>query len=147
MARVSNEEIIKEIENYKVDDSTNMIEAISVNTTIDDFKENIKVGADYKVEVDSKEVEGKQILYTGGKTKIYRSNDLIVEYTNVVLGDVNGDAEINSADLFRIRQHLLTIIELKNEFSLASDVNADAEINSADLFRTRQHLLGIVNIG
>ena len=136
-----------EIENYKVDDSTNMIEAISVNTTIDDFKENIKVGADYKVEVDSKEVEGKQILYTGGKTKIYRSNDLIAEYTNVVLGDVNGDAEINSADLFRIRQHLLTIIELKNEFALASDVNSDAEINSADLFRTRQHLLRIVNIG
>ena len=30
-----------EIENYKVDDSTNMIEAISVNTSIDDFKENI----------------------------------------------------------------------------------------------------------
>lgn len=136
-----------EIEKYKVDDSTNMIEKISVNTTIDMFKENIKVGTDYKVEVDSKEVEGKEILYTGGKTKIYRNSNLIAEYTNVVLGDVNGDGEINSADLFRIRQHLLTIITLKDEFSLASDVNSDAEINSADLFRTRQHLLGIINIG
>lgn len=136
-----------EIDKYKVDDNINMIESIRVNTTIDEFKENIKLGSGYKVEVDSKIVEGKMILYTGGKTKIYKSSNLIAEYTNVVLGDVNGDGEINSADLFRIRQYLLNIIELNDEYFLASDVNSDTEINSADLFRTRQHLLGIISIG
>ena len=136
-----------EIDEYVVDDSNKIIDSISVSTTVDDFKKNIKVGSGYKVEVDSKTVEGKKLLYTGGKTKIYKGSDLIVEYTNVVRGDVNGDGEINSGDLFRIRQHLLTIVTLKDEFGIAADVNWDDEINSGDLFRTRQHLLGIVNIG
>lgn len=136
-----------EIDDYKVDDNNKMIEEISVNTTVEDFKKKVKVGTGYEVEIDSKTVEGKQVLYTGGKTKIYRDSELVVEYTNVVLGDVNGDAEINSGDLFRIRQHLLSLVTLKDEFSKAADVNKDTEINSGDLFRTRQHLLGIVKIG
>ena len=136
-----------EIDDYKVDDNNKMIEEISVSTTVEDFKKKVKVGTGYEVEIDSKTVEGKQVLYTGGKTKIYRDSELVVEYTNVVLGDVNGDAEINSGDLFRIRQHLLSLVTLKDEFSKAADVNKDTEINSGDLFRTRQHLLGIVKIG
>lgn len=140
------EPIEYEINDYVVDDEKKLIDSIVINTTVDDFKKNIELGNDYKVEVDSKDVEGKALLYTGGKTKIYKNNNLVVEYVNIVRGDVNGDAAINSADLFRVRQHLLSIVTLSDEYFLASDIDSDVEITSADLFKIRQHLLGIISI-
>ena len=49
---------------------------------------------------------------------------------------------INSADLLRVRQHLLGNVSLTGEYFLSSDINYDNSINSADLLRIRQHLLG-----
>ena len=66
-----------------------------------------------------------------------------VEYKIVVLGDVTGEGIINSADLLRIRQHLLETITLKDEYFYAADITKEKIINSADLLRVRQHLLGI----
>lgn len=97
----------------------------------------------YSVIVDSKKVDGKDFLYTGGKTKIYKNGQLLETFTNIVRGDINGDASINSVDLLAIRRHLLTISILKNEYFTASDVNYDNVINSSDLLRVRHHLLGI----
>ena len=65
-----------------------------------------------------------------------------MEYTNIIIGDINGDGSINSADLLKIRQHLLKTISLLNVYFTASDINYDKTINSADLLRVRQHLLG-----
>ena len=65
-----------------------------------------------------------------------------IEYTMVVPGDVNGDAKIDSADLLRIRQHLLSTRLLTDKYYEASDANHDDTIDSADLLRVRQHLLG-----
>ena len=65
------------------------------------------------------------------------------DYKCSVIADVNGDSLVNSADLFRTRQYLLSIITLENEYYKAADVNDDDVINSADLFRMRQHLLGV----
>ena len=61
--------------------------------------------------------------------------------------DSNGDGLINSADLFRIRQHLLKINILEGAFARAADANLDGLINSADMFRIRQHLLKISLLG
>ena len=49
---------------------------------------------------------------------------------------------INSADLLKIRQHLLGTNILSGAYFLSSDINYDYTINSADLLRVRQHLLG-----
>ena len=65
----------------------------------------------------------------------------------VVKGDANGDGNINSADLLKIRQHLLEINILTGPYYEASNVNGDDAINSADLLRVRQHLLEINLIG
>ena len=68
------------------------------------------------------------------------------KYTNIVIGDINGDGEVNSGDLLLVRQHLLKINELNNIYFIAADINYDKEINSADLLRIRQHLLGTIPI-
>lgn len=62
-------------------------------------------------------------------------------YTVVVLGDVNGDGEIDSGDLFYTQKYLLKKATFE-EFTLkACDVNNDNEINSGDLFFIQKYLL------
>ena len=134
------------INNYSTDETNKYISKIMVNTEVNTFTANITLNYGYGIEVDSKAIENKQFLYTGGKTKITHGLELYKEYTNVVIGDINGDAQINSADLLKIRQHLLGTNVLSGAYFLSSDINYDNVINSADLLRVRQHLLGTIPI-
>lgn len=130
------------INKYNVDETNKYINRIIVNTEIDNFISNIVLSNGYGIDVDTKEVNSKRILYTGGKTRIKKGLDLYREYINIVIGDINGDGAINSADLLKVRQHLLSINILSGAYYLSSDINYDNSINSADLLRVRQHLLG-----
>lgn len=134
------------IKDYYVDETNHYISKIMAGTSGEDFKKKIEHSERYGVEVDTKNIDGKEVMYTGGKTRIYQGGNVYVTYTNIVIGDVNGDGAINSADLLRIRQHLLGSKYLRGENFLASDINYDSDINSADLLRVRQHLLGTKTI-
>lgn len=134
------------IKDYYVDETNHYISKIMAGTSGEDFKKKIEHSDLYSVEVDTKNIDGKEVMYTGGKTRIYQGGNVYVTYTNIVIGDVNGDGAINSADLLRIRQHLLGSKYLRGENFLASDINYDSDINSADLLRVRQHLLGTKTI-
>ena len=92
-------------------------------------------------------IEGKEYKYKAGqKVTINQTTkfclNLYKEYTNVVIGDINGDGATNSADLLKVRKHLLGTNTLSGAYFLSSDINYDNTINSADLLRIRQHLLG-----
>ena len=134
------------IKDYYVDETNHYISKIMAGTSGEDFKKKIEHSERYGVEVDTKNIDGKEVMYTGGKTRIYQGGNVYVTYTNIVIGDVNGDGAINSADLLRIRQHLLGNKSLSGENFLASDINYDSDINSADILRVRQHLLGTKTI-
>lgn len=62
-------------------------------------------------------------------------------YTISVLGDVNGDGEINSGDLFYTQKYLLKKVQFEQWTIKACDVNKDNEINSGDLFFIQKYLL------
>lgn len=64
-------------------------------------------------------------------------------YEVTIYGDLTGDGLVNSADLLKIRQHLLGQIKLSGSYLEAARlINASGNINSADLLRLRQYLLG-----
>ena len=130
------------INNYEVDETNKYISKIMVNTEVNKFTANISLNYGYGIDVDTKTINNKKVLYTGGKTRITKELNLYREYTNVVIGDINGDGAINSADLLKIRQHLLGTNIFTGAYFLSSDINYDNTINSADLLRVRQHLLG-----
>ena len=68
-------------------------------------------------------------------------------YTIVVLGDVNGDNEVNSADLLSIVKYLKGTLKITQECEKKSaDVNKDGEINSADLLSIVKYLKGSIKI-
>lgn len=62
-------------------------------------------------------------------------------YTIIVLGDVNGDGKISSADYVRIKNAILKKVELSSAQKLASDANNDSKISSADYVRVKNYIL------
>lgn len=130
-----------QIKNYF--ENSNVISKIGPNTSKENYLNNIVVSPGYIVSVDST----NNLIFTGSKTRIYDSGNLIKEFTNVVTGDITGDGIINSADLLKIRQHLIGVKSLNGIYFTASDINYDNTVNSADLLRIRQHLIGTKTIG
>ncbi len=67
-------------------------------------------------------------------------------YYMVVVGEVNGDGEINSGDLLAVKKHLLGNKITDTTKAKAADANRDGEINSGDLLTIKKYLLGNNNI-
>ena len=81
-------------------------------------------------------------IKTGDRLVISISGKDAYNYELSVLGDMTGDGKINSADLLRLRQHLIGTKTSQGVYYLAGDINNDSKLNSADLLRVRQHLIG-----
>ena len=62
-------------------------------------------------------------------------------YTTVKFGDINGDGNINSGDLFYTQKYLLKQTTFNDNVKKACDVNKDNQINSGDLFYIQKYLL------
>ena len=78
---------------------------------------------------------GSTIKYKDGTT-----------FTVVIYGDLSGDGQVNSADLLKLRQHLLGTNKLGGAYLEAAKVTGNDNINSANLLKIRQFLLGTTNI-
>lgn len=127
------------INKYQVDESNNYIDMIDINTNLDTFKNNIILNDNYTIQVDTKNLNNQEVLYTGGKTKIYKNNNLIIEYTNIIRGDVNGDGKINYLDYVKVYNHIYKTKHSSSDKSLltgfylvAADMSNDNKINYLD---------------
>ena len=107
---------------------------ITPGTTTEEIKSLL--GKDIKIT----DKDGKEVAKPGTGNKINGT------YTLVVLGDINGDAKINSGDLFNIQKHLIKNTTIDQYVKQAMDTNKDGKINSGDLFVLQKHLLGKGNI-
>ena len=94
------------INTYSIDDNKKYIDKIGLNTTIDNFKKNIELNNGYSIDINYKTIDGENMLYTGGKTKIYNNGTLVIEYTNIIRGEVNGDGKINYLDYVNVYNHI-----------------------------------------
>lgn len=69
------------------------------------------------------------------------------KYTVVMLGDVNGDGEVDTGDTFLLKLVVLGLKQLDAEcFKKASDINNDSSIDTGDTFLLKKQVLNIENI-
>jgi len=70
----------------------------------------------------------------------YDIADGTVTVTDILYGDVNGDGEIDGADVTRLRRYIAGWdVEIDHD---AADVNDDGEIDGADVTRLRRYIAG-----
>jgi len=134
-------EFTHEIDKYSVDETNKYIDLIEVNTTVEDFKTNITLGEGYTVNVDSKEINGKKVMYTGGKTKIYYGDTLYMEYTNIVRGDANGDGVMDIFDYIRIMKDIMEETFLSGIYKIGADVTKDNMVDIFDYIRIMKKIM------
>ncbi|NLC87469.1 MAG: hypothetical protein GX682_01620 [Clostridiaceae bacterium] len=102
------------------------------------------------VEVIEQKNSGKTVVVKDSKGTVVKTGNIGTGYTITInsktytaskLGDVNGDGNINSGDLFYTQKYLLKKIEFNDCTKKACDVNGDNNINSGDLFYIQKYLL------
>ena len=131
------------VNNYTVDENNDIISNITPNTELNSFTSNIILGYGYGIDADSKEVNGKQVLYTGAKVRITHGLDLYKEYTVSVKGDVTGDGIIEINDISKIRDYILGRTQIENDaFNYAGDYVGDGGIEVNDFLKMRDFCLG-----
>lgn len=123
------------IDDYVVDYDNSFIDKINSGTTLEKFKDNIKVGLEYSVDVDYKTIDNNKVLYTGGKTKISKDGVVLKEFTNIIIGDVNGNGKIDIIDYIRIMKDIMNTEKLLGVYALSADVNNNNKIDIIDYIR------------
>ena len=63
----------------------------------------------------------------------------------VIIGDINGDGEVDSIDFAMLRKYLLGISKLEDEAYYKANVNKDDTVDSIDFAMMRLYLLGVRN--
>ena len=116
----------------------NMVTNFSVGQTAGDLKR--KANGEVTIKNANGAVIGDSEKIGTGYTMTFKNGETV---TIVVYGDLNGDGNINSADLLKMRLALLNKTNLSGAYLESAHVhNISGNINSADLLRLRLHLLG-----
>ena len=118
-----------------------------------DYKNNTVTNISLKLEPytsikiynhENKLLNENDLVGTGSKVVITKTNNEIKEYEAILYGDVNGDGKINSVDLLILQRHILEIKKLDEIFITAGNVRKDGtKPSSVDLLLIQRHILGL----
>ena len=101
------EELIINLKNYNEiqEDANKYIENIKPSTKIKDVLEQIQTNGTIEIYKGTQKITDEQaVIATGMRMKISLEEDF-VEYTVVVIGDLNGNGEMEDVDLLRLARY------------------------------------------
>ena len=128
-------------EKYKIE--KDYILRILPETTIKQFKENVITDNEIVfMDENGRTMKDNEIISTGVKIKVGKT----LQYTLIVIGDIDKDTTITINDLAKLKLHLieselLTGIELK-----AAYIDNDDEVTINDLAQLKLILIGLLNL-
>ena len=126
---------------YKIEQ--NYILRILPETTIKQFKENVTTDNEIVfIDEYGNTMTDNEIISTGVKIKVGKN----LQYTLIVIGDIDKDTKITINDIAKLKLHLieseiLTGIELK-----AGYIDNDDEVTINDLAQLKLILIGLLNL-
>ena len=114
------------------------------NQTVEEFSRIFPQGLDRLTVTDKngKEKSPSDMIASGDTVKKNYGETEIDKLNVVVLGDVNCDGKINTADYTMMKRHVLTTYELKDVALKAGKVNGGREITTADYMKLKRFVLG-----
>ena len=123
------------IEDFEENKTENYIDKVDALTTVEDYKKKFTLGTGYRVEIDLGTLEH---VFTGSKTKIFKNNTLVHEFTNIVRGDIYADGKISALDYVSIRNHIMESEVITDAiFIKAADADFDNRISALDYVTIR----------
>ncbi|MBO4338766.1 MAG: hypothetical protein J5877_02450 [Clostridia bacterium] len=127
---------------YKVDDAKKTISAVPKGTSYKTFIKTLGMKNDTTATVS----KGKNQITSGnmatGMVLTAVNGGIEYTYTISVIGDTNGDGDVNVFDIIKARNHILKTAKLKDVLFLSGDVDSNGEINIFDLVKIRNIILG-----
>ena len=73
-----------------------------------------------------------EYLGTGSIVTVFDNDDLLSEYTLIVIGDTNGDSVCDALDVFDVERASNGNAELDDVYALAADSNSDETVDITD---------------
>ncbi len=139
----SNPDQSKGITSEKYQIQEKYISRIAPNTTVNQFKQKVKT-EQKMIFIDS---EGKTL----GEDDLITTDTILkvgdnLQYSLIVIGDVDGDGEITINDLAKIKLHIIEIEPLEGTRLQAADVDDDGEVTINDLAQVKLVLIDLMEI-
>lgn len=132
---VTSFEIIENISKEYIIEN-NIIKNIEANTTVEKFKEKIKIQTEYKIQRGEKALEENEKIATGDILQIGDT-----QYTLIVRGDIDKDSKITIKDLILLRQQIIGKKTLEDTAKTAGDIDLNEKIDARDIVKLRKLIL------
>lgn len=82
------------------------------------------------------EIQGNDKLGTGMKLEVNN-----IEYVLAIQGDLNGDGDITTTDISKLKEHIVEREMLQDEYKWAADMNGDGTITITDLAQLKYEII------
>jgi hypothetical protein len=112
------------------------------NTTVKTMVNELGITS-YEVTKDGTKLAETDKIGTG---YVLKDNNNNKEYTLVVLGDTNGDGNVNSLDALDILKQSVGTVNKTGAYATAMDTNSDGKVNSSDSLLVLKSSVGLSNI-
>lgn len=113
------------------------------NTTVNEFKQNVTTEKEMNfIDRNGKVLNEKDIISTGTKLKL----DTNIEYTIIVIGDIDGNGKISTTDLAQLKLHCIEKQTLTGNALKAADINFDGNITTTDLAQIKLIMLDKIEL-
>ena len=125
---------------YTYDSSKKIIYKLNNNININKFKNNLNYNPIIK---SNNNILKDNDLIRTNMTITYTDDEGNVQiYNTSVLGDVNGDGNINALDYVKIKNHIMNTKKITGDvFILSADYNNDGKISALDYVRIKNYIM------